>query len=74
MPWKTFFHTVEKFLEVFPLHGKIAETFSTPWKTKPAKRRRRRTAWETAAAGRATPHFGCQARAFGAEFPSNGPP
>ncbi len=30
--WKTFFHTVEKSLKVFPLRGKIAESFSTLWK------------------------------------------
>ena len=30
--WKTFFHSVEKFLKVFPLYGKIPETFSIVWK------------------------------------------
>jgi len=52
MPWKKIFHAVEKSAKVFPLHGKIAETFSTPWKTRPAgerSRTRRRTAGGTAA-------------------------
>ena len=31
--WKTFFHTVEKFLKVFPLCGKIRESFSIVWKS-----------------------------------------
>ncbi|MGB4241622.1 MAG: hypothetical protein WBK37_10040, partial [Kiritimatiellia bacterium] len=28
-----FFHTVEKFLKVFPLCGKIRESFSIVWKS-----------------------------------------
>ena len=31
--WKTFFHTVEKFRKVFPLCGKICESFSIVWKS-----------------------------------------
>ena len=30
--WKKVFHSVEKFLKVFPLYGKIAESFSIVWK------------------------------------------
>ena len=30
--WKTFFHSVEKMLKVFPLYGKFAESFSIVWK------------------------------------------
>jgi len=36
MPWKKVFHAMEKSAKVFPLRGKIAETFSTP--RKPAGR------------------------------------
>jgi len=30
--WKHFFHCVEKTAKVFPLCGKIAESFSIAWK------------------------------------------